>query len=206
MVPGTLDCIVLRGQTHCLLGEVAALDPFIFRSIFWHRLGIPFYRILVPTWLQLASQLGPKIHQKSTQEASKTQPNIHLVIDLFFHWFLMNCSLIFDPQINENLIKNLSTNDPNNTTTKWCRCPKNVQKPTVFYYFCYVGHVILAVKINKNWWKSIKQIIHFCIQFKKQLGPNLAPFWEGFGGQVGAKIIKTSILTCIQKLIDFFSS
>ena len=149
MVPWDPGLVVLRGQTPAGPDALAAIAPLIFRSIFWHRLGIPFYRILVPTWLQLASQLGPKIHQKSSQEASKTQPNIHLVIDLFFHWFLIDFSLILDPQINENLNKILSTNDPNNTTTKWCRCPKNVQKPTVFYYFCDVGHVVLALKINK---------------------------------------------------------
>ena len=42
----------------------------------------------------------------------------------------------------------------------------------------------------------------FC-QVKVQLGPNLALFWEGFGVQVGAKILKKSILTCTGKLIDF---
>ena len=27
--------------------------------------------------------------------------------------------------------------------------PKIIKKPTVFYYFCYVSHVILSLKINK---------------------------------------------------------
>ena len=40
-------------------------------------------------------------------------------------------------------------------------------------------------------------------QVKMQLGPNFAPFWDGFGGQVGAEILKKSILTCLEKLIDF---
>ena len=33
------------------------------------------------------------------------------------------------------------------------------------------------------------------LPFGTVLGPNLAPFWEGFGVQVGAKIVKKSILT-----------
>ena len=40
-------------------------------------------------------------------------------------------------------------------------------------------------------------------QVKMQLGPNFAPFWEGFGGQVEAKIIKKSILTCIIYMMIF---
>ena len=52
---------------------------------FWHRLGIPFYRILVPTWPQVTSQLAAKIHQKSVQEPSKIHPNFHLVIDFVFY-------------------------------------------------------------------------------------------------------------------------
>ena len=177
--------IVLKGQTLDGPDALAAIAPLIFRSIFWHRLGIPFYRILVPTWLQLASQLGPKIHQKSTQEPSKTQPNIHLVIDLFFHWFLMIFSLIFDLKINENLTKNLSTNDPNNTTTKWCRCPKNVQKPTVFYYFCYVGHVSLSLKINKIRPNILQKPT---IKTMPQLGWILMPTYLYFWWVWGAKL------------------
>ena len=52
---------------------------------FWHRLGIPIFLILWPTWIQLAFQLGPKIQQNSAQEGSKFQANLHDVLDALFH-------------------------------------------------------------------------------------------------------------------------
>ena len=52
--------------------------------IFWHRLGTPFFLILVPTWVQPASQLGDKIHQTSSQEGFKFQANLHYVFDTLF--------------------------------------------------------------------------------------------------------------------------
>ena len=154
--------------------------------IFWPPLGTHFFLILVPFWCQLASQNGPKIHQKSIQEPSNTHPNIHLIIDHFFHWFLMDFSLIFDPKINENSIKNQSTNHPNNTTTKWCRYPKNNKKPTVFYYFCYVGYVILYLKINKIRPNILQKTT---VKTMPQLGwiwmPTYLYFWWVLGAKLG---------------------
>ena len=53
--------------------------------------------------------------------------------------------------------------------------------------------------LRKLWYS---QHLMFC-QVKVQLGACMALFWKGFGVQVGAKILKKSILTCIEKLIDF---
>ena len=124
--------IELRDPPSLGLGSLGLATASWFLMFFWYRLGTSFFRILVPTWPQLASQLGLKILPKSSQEPSKIYPNIDLIIDHFFYWFFIDFSLIFDPKINENSTKNLSTNDPNNTTTKWCRCPKNIKKPIAF--------------------------------------------------------------------------
>ena len=49
---------------------------YILSSIF-----IDLGPILEPTWLQLGSNLAPKIHEKSIQEAFQIRPNLHLVFD-----------------------------------------------------------------------------------------------------------------------------
>ena len=63
--------------------------PF-FRSFFDMVLVPSFLLILVPTWLQLASQLRSKIDQKSIQEASKIYSNLYLVLSTFLNRFLID--------------------------------------------------------------------------------------------------------------------
>ena len=80
-----------------------------FLMIFWLRLGTIILSILVPTWLQLGSQLGLKIDQKSIQEPSKIHLNLHLVFDRFLDRFLIDFWSIFDPP-NRSKIHHKSTN------------------------------------------------------------------------------------------------
>ena len=138
-----LDWIVLRDPPSPLPGRVGLARASWFLMFFWYRLGTSFFRILVPTWPQFASQLGPKILPKSSQEPSKIHPNIDLIIDHFFYWFFIDFSLIFDPKIIKKSMKNLLKNHPNNITPKSCRCPWNPIKTNTFLRFllcrqCYV--------------------------------------------------------------------
>ncbi len=91
--PGVIVFLGARTTASCVPSRNPRVPRFFM--IFWPRLGIPFYWILVPTWSQFPSQLGPKIHQKSFQEPSKIHPNIQLVIDHFFNWFLIDFWSIF---------------------------------------------------------------------------------------------------------------
>ena len=59
--------------------------PLFSIIYFWHPLGTPFLRILEPTWVQLASQLGTKVHLKSCQEGSKCQAKLHYVFHMFVY-------------------------------------------------------------------------------------------------------------------------
>ena len=63
---------------------------------------------------------------------------------------------------------------------------------------------IAKIKKNVGFLRKLgySQLGVFC-QAKVQLGPNLAPLWESIGGQIGAKIMKKSISTCIKKMFDF---
>ena len=118
--------------TRTILHDLALCRAQVLELIFWHRLGTPIFQILVPTWPHFAPQLGPKIAPRSVQEPSKIHPNLHLIFDPFFDWFLIGVWSIFDPKIDKKSIKNQSTNHPNNTTTKnW--------KTKVFYCFSFFG-------------------------------------------------------------------
>ena len=69
------------------------------------------------------------------------------------------------------------------------------------HHMAYIARTLKKLLIFLRF-LGYSQHLLFC-QVKVQLGPNLALFWKGFGVQVGAKILKKSILTCIGKLIDF---
>ena len=49
--------------------------------------GRLFSKILMPTWAQLASQLGDKIEPKSSQEGPRLQANLHHGFDALFERF-----------------------------------------------------------------------------------------------------------------------
>ena len=68
----------------------ACLAAPFFQSFFDMVLAPTFPLILVPTWLQLASQLRSKIDQKSIQEASKIYSNLYLVLSTFLNRFLID--------------------------------------------------------------------------------------------------------------------
>ena len=55
----------------------------------------------------------------------------------------------------------------------------------VFYYFCYVGHVMLDEKINKN---QVKKQIKVKMQVGLDFGWLLDRFWKDFGRVLGAKL------------------
>ena len=66
-----------------------------FIDCFLHRLGTLIFRILVPTWPQLAPQLGAQIHPKSFQEPSKIDLKWYLVSDASSDRFLMDLGWIW---------------------------------------------------------------------------------------------------------------
>ena len=88
--PTPPTCVILREPNG--LGDLS--DNF-----FRHRLGTLIFWILVPTWHQLAPQLGGKIQSKSLQEPCKIRSKSHLIFDNLLHRFLIDLLLIFDPQI-----------------------------------------------------------------------------------------------------------
>ena len=153
-----------------------------FLMIFWLRLGKVIFSILVPTWLQLGSQLGLKIDQKSSSEPSKPHPNLHLVFDCFLDRFLIDFWSIFDPQINKKSIKNRSKSQPNRPTTKIAKSMKNVE---TVYSFCYFGLVMLWWKINKNGAEIPSKTT---VKSTPQLASILNPTWLHFGTVLGAKL------------------
>ena len=147
--------------------------------IFWHRLGTPFPPILVPTWPQLGPQLGPKIHQKSIQEPSKIHPNLHLIFDPFFNWFVDRFVVEFrfpnGSKINQKSI-NKSSQQHNN---------QKIKKPILYCNLQYnraLGHVMLSTKIDKNRLSILQKTAS---KSMLQLGSILEPTWLHFGGGVG---------------------
>ena len=83
-------------------------------------------------------------------------------------------------------------------TNKFC------DSSTFFIDFKYSSLGMLRSKINKNGAKipskrSVKST-PTCIDF----GTNLAPFWEGFGSQVGTKSLPKSMHKDIKKMITFW--
>ena len=63
--------------------------------------------------------------------------------------------------------------------------PKTLKKQIVFYCFCYVGHVMLGQKINKN--KS--NILHnTTVTTMLQLDSILEATWPHFGMVLGVKM------------------
>ena len=73
----------------------------MFLLFFEYRFGLLLDRF----WSQLASQLGPKIHQKSAQEGSKFQANLHHVFDILFNrfWKLEGSGPHVECQVNQKL-------------------------------------------------------------------------------------------------------
>ena len=72
-------------------GSVSDAPTSIFFCIFfWHSFRSAFFSFLVPFLLQLASQLGPKIHPTSLQEPFKIHPKSHLVFDALLDRFLVD--------------------------------------------------------------------------------------------------------------------
>ena len=129
----------------------------------------------MPTWPQLAPQLGAKIHPKSLQEPTKIHPNLHLVFDHLLDRFLIDFWSIFDPKIHPKSIKNRSRNQPNNTTTKKSKMFKNI---VFFNGFATSAMSSYAEKSIKNVQKSITK------QLSNQ-HPNLDRFWSQLGSILG---------------------
>ena len=100
--PGTVVLEIpegfLRGQEanfSFLLNLLALSRAPFFRWFFWHCLGTLIFQILVPTWVQLACQLGAKIHPNPCQEGSKYQANLHHIFDTLFDRFWVPFGLNF---------------------------------------------------------------------------------------------------------------
>ena len=85
---GGLVC--LEGPPPPALNWLACTAYPFFQSFFDMVLALTFHLILVPTWLQLASQLRSKIDQKSIQEPSKIYSNLYLVLSTFLNRFLID--------------------------------------------------------------------------------------------------------------------
>ena len=62
---------------------------------------------------------------------------------------------------------------------------KKIKKNNIFKYFCYVGHVILALKSNKIRPNILQKTT---IKTMPQLGWILVPTWLHFGMVLGAKM------------------
>ena len=69
----------------------------------------------MPTWLQIAPQVGVKTYQKSDQEPSKLHSKLHLIFDHFLDRFLMDFWWIFDPQSHTEF-----KSEPNNACMYAC--------------------------------------------------------------------------------------
>ena len=127
--------IVLRDPPPCSLVPFAATRLTFLTFFFDIVLVFHFFRILVPSWSEFTSQLGPKILKKSIQEPSNSIPTSILLSITFCIDFFIDFSLIFDPKIIKKSMEKQLKNHPNNITPKSCRCPWNPIKTNTFLRF-----------------------------------------------------------------------
>ena len=73
------------------------------------------------------------------------------------------------------------------------------------YDFSYFGHAMLKQKINIFYRKPFKNSLKMDSPTCIDLGANLAPFWEVFGCQVGAKLAPNRSKSRSKKLSKKFT-
>ena len=141
----------------------------------------------MPTWPQLAPQLGAKIHPKAVQEPSKIHPKSHLNFDrlldrlLIDFWSVFGLNLdAFDPKklhfslgkyyfLKTRLSELTSIFDPILVPTWLDFGTQNPPKST-----------------QKSIPRGIKKMMHFCIDFLSILAPTWGLSWGYVGDFFGS--------------------
>ena len=169
-----ITCVMPRGPRSCFRAH--------FLTSSWDPHFSDFGANLAPTCLPSWSQNPPKIGPRAFQVAFKIASYFWSLFGLIFDGFLVDFRPPKPSKIAPKSIKK-STQQANNQNSK------NLKKYCVLQWFllhrpCHV-EVKNQSKCCQEPFKNNSQInTPTCIDF----GTNLAPFWEGLGGQVGTKL------------------
>ena len=152
--------------------------------------------VLDPSWADFGTNLPPNLAPKSTKNRSKRAPNSKPTCIIFSIPFLIDFGSLlgrilegFGPQVEGQVDQKIY-----HIASRWQvgRNSKKYKKPMVFYSFLYSRpsnfEVKLQTKRPQSDPKSNKKLTNILTHFLIDFWANLAPFWEGFGLQVGAKL------------------
>ena len=160
--PGT---VVLEIPKGFLWGQEPDYSFFSATLFFDHFFDIVLGPQFSRFWCQLGSNLPPNLAAKSTQIRAKRDPNTKPSCIIFSIPCLIDFGRLLD--------------------RIWVGFGCQVDRPRH-------QKSIKSVELSANFgflaiWDILPTRTHM-IDFLMDLGANLAPFWEGFGGQVGAKL------------------
>lgn len=168
-----------------------SLDIF-FDGFFDIVLEPQFFRF----WYQLESNLPPNLAPKSTQIRAKRGPNTKPTCIIFSIPFLIDFGSLlgrilvgFGCQVEGQVDQKI---DDMASCWQVGRNSNKAKKPFVFQGFLVPRPSNFEAKLSKKRsqtdQKSKKIWVSILIDFLIDFGTNLGRFWEGFGGQVGAKL------------------